>query len=163
MIEKFDEFDTGWFDNQMRRYQSNKRKLEKLDKQKKAELEYVRNYYLAQANEIDKEQEIIKVDLWNYLNLYGMTSQSTAFGNAHLTTAGDKFFWKDLSAKQKREIAEKLPDEYVNREPKQGAINKNATITDDGRVVLNDTGEIIEGLTAKKGGYKTIAIRKGEI
>lgn len=157
------EFDPAWFDHQLRQYQANRRQLESLNKDRKAELDYVNNYYAALTKKIYQEQDIIKSDLGDYLKRCGKTSETTAFGNVHLQTAGNKFYWKDLTTKQKRAIADRLPDEYVNREPKEGLINKNATITDSGQVVLNDTGEIIEGLTGKQGGYKTISIRKGAI
>lgn len=163
MVEEFNSFDPGWFDHQLREYQKNNRKLDQLEKKKKQELDYVKTFYAKQEEKINAEQELIKSDLGDYLHKYSMTSQTTAFGNVHLQTAGNKFYWKDLTAKQKRAIADRLPDEYVNREPKEGLINKNATITDSGQVVLNDTGEIIEGLTGKQGGYKTISIRKGAI
>lgn len=160
MPEPKDEFDSEWFNFQMKELQELKKEVDEFAKSKKEDIDFARRYWDNKIEGLQYQINQIKDQLGDFLNRYGMTSYSTAFGNAHLRTAGDKFDWKTLSANDKREIAKHLPEELVDRKPKEGAVNKASQILDDGRVVLTETGEIIPGLTGKKGGYKTVTIRE---
>lgn len=160
MPEPKNEFDSEWFNFQMKEAQKIKNRIQQMTYGKKKDIEFARKYWDEKIEKNEKELEVIKERLGDFLNRYDMTSFSTSYGNAHLRAAGDKFDWKTLSANDKREIAKHLPEELVDRKPKEGAVNKASQILDDGRVVLTETGEIIPGLTGKKGGYKTVTIRE---
>lgn len=155
------EYDAGWINHQMREFQKNKENLEAIKEKKRQEKEEIDNFYRHETDQLEQEQDLIKQDMARYLNQYGMTSVTTSMGNAHLTTQGDKLNWQDLSAQDKRDVAKQLPDDLVNRTPKQGAVMKAVVIQPNGTVVMKDTGEIIKGLTGTQGGTKTIVFKKG--
>ena len=155
------EYDAGWINHQMREFQKNKKNLEAIKEKKRQEKEEIDNFYRHETDQLEQEQDLIKQDMARYLNQYGMTSVTTSMGNAHLTTQGDKLNWQDLSAQDKRDVAQQLHDDLVNRMPKQGAVMKAVVIQSNGTVVMKDTGEIIKGLTGTQGGTKTIVFKKG--
>lgn len=161
MTDINDQYDAGWVNHQLREYYANLEKLDQLKEQKKKELAELNAYYFNHTNQMAQENELIKEDLRNYLDQFGMTGVTTSMGNVHFMTKGDKINWQDLKAKELREVGKHLPDEYVNRVPNKSAIKKNTIIDLHGNVVFKDTGEIIPGITGEKGGTKTVAIRKG--
>lgn len=160
MIRPIEEFDIGWFDTQLREYQKNKDFIEKTKKNKRDEIEYVTNFWNAKLMRLQQDQEIIKADLANYLDQFGATSQTTAFGNVHLAKTQSKIDWG--TAKSQRELAESIPDEFTRKSLNKSALKDALAVSSDGKVYWKDTGELVKGLTGEQGGEKTIVIRKGD-
>lgn len=160
MTRPIDKFDIGWFDTQLRQYQKNNDMIAKFKKDKSDEQEYVKNYWNAKIERAENDQNIIKADLANYMSQFGATSQTTAFGNVHLSKTQSKIDWG--STKDQRVLAQSMPDEYIRRDLDKSALKKALAVTTSGKVVWKDTGEIVKGLSGTYGGEKTIVIRKGD-
>lgn len=160
MTRLIEEFDVGWFDTQLREYQKNKDFIEKTKKNKRDEIEYVNNFWNAKLMRLQKDQDIIKADLANYLDQFGATSQTTAFGNVHLAKTQSKIDWG--TAKSQRDLAETMPEQFTRKSLNKTALKEALGVNSDGKVFWKDTGEVVKGLTGEQGGEKTIVIRKGE-
>lgn len=160
MTRSIEDFDIGWFDNQLREYQKNASLLDNLKKQKSDELEYVKNYWTSKMERTEQEQSVIKADLANYLDQFGATSQTTAFGNVHLAKTQSKIDWG--TAKSQRDLAETMPEQFTRKSLNKTALKEALGVNSDGKVFWKDTGEVVKGLTGEQGGEKTIVIRKGE-
>ena len=80
-------------------------------------------------------------------------------GNVQARTTSDS--WKWGGAVAQRKAMKQLPSDLLKTvtELDKAKIKGATTITDDGKVVLNETGEIIEGLSGVKGGKKQCVIR----
>lgn len=159
MTRPIDEFDIGWFDTQLRQYQKNNDIIAKLKKDKSDEQEYVKNYWNAKIERAESDQNIIKADLANYMSQFGVTSQTTAFGNVHASKTQSKIDWG--STKDQRALAKKIPDEFIRRDLDKPALKKALAVTKDGKVFWKDTGEVVKGLTGTQG-EQTIVVRKGD-
>ena len=90
---------------------------------------------------------------------HGQTSVSTSMGNVQARTTSDS--WKWGGAVAQRKAMKQLPSDLLKTvtELDKAKIKGATTITDDGKVILNETGEIIEGLSGVKGGKKQCVIR----
>ena len=91
MPEPKDEFDSEWFNFQMKELQELEKEVDEFAKSKKEDIDFARKYWDNKIEGLQYQINQIKEQLGDFLNRYGMTSYSTAFGNAHLRTAGDKF------------------------------------------------------------------------
>lgn len=144
----------------LREYRANKNKLEAIDKSERSELKEVKDFYAYKRNKLEEDNERLKQELLGFIDTEnGQTSVTTSMGNVQARTTKDSWKWGSKSTQQK--AMKSLPSELLKtvNELDKAKIKKATTITDDGKVVLNDTGEIINGLSGIKGGQKQVVIR----
>lgn len=144
----------------LREYKTNKNKLEAIDESERSELKEVRDFYTYKRNKLKEDNERLKQELLGFIDIEnGQTSVTTSMGNVQARTTKDSWKWGSKSTQQK--AMKSLPSELLKtaKELDKAKIKEATTITDDGKVVLNDTGEIINGLSGVKGGQKQVVIR----
>lgn len=144
----------------LREYKANKNKLEAIDESERSELKEVKDFYAYKRNQLEEDNERLKQELLGFIDTEnGQTSVTTSMGNVQARTTKDSWKWGSKSTQQK--AMKSLPSELLKTvtELDKPKIKKATTITDDGKVVLNDTGEIINGLSGIKGGQKQAVIR----
>lgn len=154
-----EEYDAGIINQNLRHYKELKNMLEKTKKDKQKVIQHDREYYSEIEEKITRRINEVKSQFGDYLTRFGMTSASVPSGNVHFVTTKDSLKWG--SATNQKRIMKQLPSELIKQQPTidKDAIKKSVTVTPEGKVILNDTGEIIEGLTGTKGGSKEVAIR----
>ena len=144
----------------LREYKANKNKLEAIDESERSELKEVKDFYAYKRRKLEEDNERLKQELLGFIDTEnGQTSVTTSMGNVQARTTKDSWKWGSKSTQQK--AMKSLPSELLKTvtELDKAKIKEATTITDDGKVVLNDTGEIINGLSGVKGGQKQIVIR----
>lgn len=144
----------------LREYKANKNKLEAIDESERSELKEVKDFYAYKRNQLEEDNERLKQELLGFIDTEnGQTSLTTSMGNVQARTTKDSWKWGSKSTQQK--AMKSLPSELLKTvtELDKPKIKEATTITDDGKVVLNDTGEIINGLSGIKGGQKQVVIR----
>ncbi|WP_251951145.1 hypothetical protein [Limosilactobacillus vaginalis] len=144
----------------LREYKANKNKLEAIDESERSELKEVKDFYAYKRRKLEEDNERLKQELLGFIDTEnGQTSVTTSMGNVQARTTKDSWKWGSKSTQQK--TMKSLPSELTKTvtELDKSKIKKATTITDDGKVVLNDTGEIINGLSGVKGGQKQVVIR----
>lgn len=119
------------------------------DKQRQNELDETASWYEpareARQNELGYIDSLI--DDW-FLRQYEKNpyyryrSRNGSVSKRSITT------WKHDDAK----LLENIPDKYIDVKPKVkwGDYKKTLDVTDDGKVVNKETGELVEGVTASK-------------
>lgn len=144
----------------LREYKANKNKLEAIDESERSELKEVKDFYAYKRRKLEEDNERLKQELLGFIDTEnGQTSVTTSMGNVQARTTKDSWKWGSKSTQQK--AMKSLPSELLKTvtELDKAKIKEATTITDDGKVVLNDTGEIINGLSGVKGGQKQVVIR----
>lgn len=144
----------------LREYKANKNKLEAIDESERSELKEVKDFYAYKRRKLEEDNERLKQELLGFIDTEnGQTSVTTSMGNVQARTTKDSWKWGSKSTQQK--AMKSLPSELLKTvtELDKAKIKEATTITDDGKVVLNDTGEIINGLSGIKGGQKQVVIR----
>ncbi|WP_302150429.1 host-nuclease inhibitor Gam family protein [Limosilactobacillus vaginalis] len=144
----------------LREYKANKNKLEAIDESERSELQEVKDFYAYKRSKLEEDNERLKQELLGFIDTEnGQTSVTTSMGNVQARTTKDSWKWGSKSTQQK--AMKSLPSELLKTvtELDKPKIKEATTITDDGKVVLNDTGEIINGLSGIKGGQKQVVIR----
>lgn len=137
------------------------KKAEKRAKESKAaEIKSINDYYDYYINKAKEEQARLKAELQGFINVdEGETSLSTSLGNIHLTKNKDHWNWPSPS--QRKKIAKDLPGKLVKKVPDidETAIKKFTTVTDDGKVIVTDTGQLLDWLDVTVGKGNSLAIR----
>lgn len=144
----------------LREYKANKNELEAIDESERSELQEVKDFYTYKRSKLEEDNERLKQELLGFIDTEnGQTSVTTSMGNVQARTTKDSWKWGSKSTQQK--AMKSLPSELLKtvKELDKAKIKEATTITDDGKVVLNDTGEIINGLSGVKGGQKQVVIR----
>lgn len=152
--------DVEAINQRLRQYKENKELITEAEKAKKKEIEEVNNFYDYKINKAEKDNELLMAELLNFIDLeHGQTSVTTSMGNVQARTTKNKYNWGSKSDQE--EAIKQLPAAMTKQVlilDKQ-MIKNNTLITDDGKVVIADTGEVIKGLSGIKGGKKQCVIR----
>ena len=131
------------------------------DKQRQNELDETASWYEpaweARQNELGYIDSLI--DDW-FLRQYEKNpyyryrSRNGSVSKRSITT------WKHDDAK----LLENIPDKYIDVKPKVkwGDYKKTLDVTDDGKVIDKETGELVDGVTASKSIKVTIKSPEGE-
>lgn len=136
------------------------RAMERAEESEKAELKAIKDHYDYYINKAKKEQTRLKAELQQFIDVSnGETSLSTSMGNIHLVKNQDSWDWPKTS--QFKKLIDELPKEFIKYNPTldKEAIKQATTITDDGKVVVTDTGQILKGISAKRGKGQSVAVR----
>ena len=144
----------------LRQYKKNKKLIEEAKASEKAEIDEVKNFYESKIKRAEDDNAILMAELLGFIDTeHGQTSVSTSMGNVQARTTSDS--WKWGGAVAQRKAMKQLPSDLLKTvtELDKAKIKEATTITDDGKVILNETGEIIEGLSGVKGGKKQCVIR----
>lgn len=146
----------------LREYRANKKALDDLEKSEKSELEEVRNFYAYKRKKITEDNDRLLTELLGFIDYeHGQTSLTTSMGNVQARTTKDSWKWggKANQRKAMKVLPENLLKTVTSKELDKAKIKEATTITDDGKVILNETGEIVDGLSGVKGGKKQAVIR----
>lgn len=134
--------------------------MEQAKESKKAELKAVKEHYDYYISKAKEEQARLKAELQQFIDVEnGETSLSTSMGNIHLVKNKDSWDWPKMS--QFKKIIDELPKEFIKYTPAidKEAIKKATTITNDGKVVVTDTGQVLKGISAERGKGQSVAVR----
>lgn len=146
--------------DRLRAYKEAKLAEKQAEESKKNEIASVKSHYDYYIDRAKNEQERLKTELQGFINVdEGETSLTTSMGNIHLIKNKDHWNWP--SASKSKKIIEELPKEMIKEVPTldKDAIKKNTTVTDDGKVIITDTGQIIDGLSVVVGKGQSVAIK----
>ena len=144
-------------------YAKAKRAEEQAEASKKAEIKRIKSMYDYYIDRAKNEQARLKVELQEFINVdEGETSLTTSLGNIHLTKNTDRWNWPTVS--QGKEIAKDLPDELIKKVPDldKTAIKKLTTVTDDGKVIVTETGQLLDWLDVTPGRGESLTVTLGE-
>lgn len=132
---------------------------EQAEESKKAEIKAINEHYNFYINKAEEEQARLKAELQGFINVdEGETSLSTSLGNIHLTKNTDHWNWPSVS--QGKKIAKKLPDELIKKTPDidKTAIKKLTTVTNTGKVIVTETGQLLDWLSVTPGEGKSLSV-----
>jgi len=144
----------------LRDYAAAKKAKESAEETKKAEITAVNEHYNHYINKAEEEMKRLKAELIGFINVdEGETSLSTSLGNIHLTKVKDKWNWP--TASQFKKIAKDVPDEFVKQEPvlNKSAVKKLATVTDDGKVIVAETGQLLDWCDVVPGRGESLTVK----
>lgn len=146
----------------LREYKANKNKLEAIDESERSELQEVKQFYDYKRNQLEEDNERLKQELLGFIDTEnGQTSVTTSMGNVQARTTKDSWKWggKTNQRKAMKVLPDSLLKTVTSKELDKAKIKEATTITDDGKVILNETGEIVDGLSGVKGGKKQAVVR----
>lgn len=149
----------GGINQRLREYADAVKAMKQAEASEKSELKAIKEHYDYYINKAKKKQETLKAELQQFIHADdGETSLSTTLGNIHLTKNNDSWNWPKDS--QVKKLVNDLPKEFIKYTPAldKTAIKKATTITDDGKVVVTDTGQILKGISGEQGKGHSIAI-----
>lgn len=144
-------------------YAKAKRAEEQAEASKKAEIKRIKSTYDYYIDKAKNEQARLKAELQEFINVdEGETSLTTSLGNIHLTKNTDCWNWPTVSEGKK--IAKDLPDELIKKVPDldKTAIKKLTTVTDDGKVIVTETGQLLDWLDVTPGRGESLTVTLGK-
>ncbi|NMV51982.1 hypothetical protein FOL86_02350 [Lactobacillus reuteri] len=141
-------------------YAKAKKAEEKAKESKKAEIKAINEHYNFYINKAKEEQARLKAELQGFIDTdKGETSLSTSLGNIHLTKNTDHWNWPTVA--QGKKIAKDLPDELIKKVPDidKTAIKKLTTVTADGKVIVTETGQLLDWLNVTPGKGNSLTVK----
>lgn len=132
---------------------------EQAEKSKKTEIKAINEHYNFFINKAEEEKARLKAELQGFIKAdEGEISLSTSLGNIHLTKNTDHWNWPSIS--QGKKIAKKLPEELIKKTPDidKTAIKKLTTVTNDGKVIVTETGQLLDWLSVTPGEGKSLSV-----
>lgn len=145
-------------------YAKAQKAIEQAEASKKAEINRIKSEYDYQIDKAKNVQARLKAELQGFINVdEGETSLTTSLGNIHLVKNQNKIIWPKGASKTKL-ILEELPKEFIKYTPSinKAALNKSTIITDDGKVVIEDTGQVLEGVSGELGKGQSLTVTLGK-
>lgn len=146
----------GIMNLKLRDYKKKLIELQKLSKTKKLELQSVRDFYDPKIEEANHKINELQEELMGVVESSGNKSLTSSLGRVTVSTSRNPKF----KFPSDQDFMKSLPVEYTHlAEPEleleKQKLERDVTITDDGRVVFKDTGEIVKGASATPAGQKS--------
>lgn len=148
--------------DRQRRIKELQDKQAEIKETQKYEIARIKDFYSTYLNKAENEINRLKAELYGFIDVKnGETSVTTSLGNVQARLTTDKWDWGNAATKRK--ALSKLPNELITiketKEFNKAELQKHATITPDGQVILSETGEILDGITVERGGKPTVTIK----
>ena len=130
--------------------------LQEINANEKSETDAIKDFYKTKRDKVQTRIDEIYVKLESWINKEaGEKSFKTSLGRFQITTtkAGSWVVPKNES------FMSKVPDEYKTKKTVElidsKKIKADTTVTPDGKVIFNETGEVLEGVTGTPAGKTT--------
>lgn len=130
--------------------------LEEINANEKSETDAIKDFYKAERDKAQAKIDEIYVKLESWINKEdGEKSFKTSLGRFQTTTTKTGSW----VVPKTRNFMSKVPDEYKIQKTVESIDSKkikaDTTVAPDGKVIFNETGEVLEGVTGTPAGKTT--------